>query len=1072
MPFDAAAATGWQAMPAPKQATTRALRITFTRGGEDELAALLDEPTDTGNPLGGGSDVGAMIGGAESWEGRLEGLRILRRRYSAQSAGSTIRVNSGTVAPDGSWDAQRTAPLSTAAPGIYVLQWDAAQDLRGIAIQEVDGEKTLVDVYTGPPGEIDIADSEHWQQVGEYIQERRYYYQPDLFRNPLARYVDGTVDFGETYQTRAVRLRVVQQWSEPGHRPYGVREDRGGTDLQPARCRVYGVLPLRYIGDEPAVDPLMVARLEIRDLATKAIVRELPVRIDGPLRVATDGTIYGRQGDAIVRVDGETGEATAVVTDLEKPREFAIAPSGDLVVWDATTQGTYRYDAAGKRLGVIGTPGGWQAGAWDPSRTAAVRDMAVDKTGQIWVVEGNHDPKRVVLFNPDGSFKREFLGNTNYGGGGSLDRYDRSIVRLRRMQFKVDWETGKSRLADMLFADDVSQRNSFSATDFVATMYQGRKYLVTGVTHPSMSASVIYIYLDEGHTARLVGAMGSGSQFKPLDDPSLTEKLAGKVPGDYDFEFVDHNGDGRVQPEELTLHDMSDVEHGYRNVLYGADRDMGISARYGFRYVPAEVLENGAIVYKRESQQALYDAAAAAGLSDVVYVRKLIGGDWLVKAGGHNAVFTADNQLQWSYPFEHEGVTSLWIAPWKPGVVTHQFVMIGNETPANSELGEIFVINSNAGQWSVWTADGILAAQIFLHKNHPDARTLSFTEHERGMLWENLTMGQEHFSGSFVMTEADGKTYVVAGHNHVSIAEVSGWDRFKRISGELVVTAEDIARQIEWEANAAAREVYERAPVITAKRGTMQSVKESTVASIEVDDPNRQPTFNLAYDDSTLYLFYHVPRLGPLANSGGDDRMLFKSGGGVDFKISTDPDADPERQAPVAGDQRLLITMVGNTPKAVLYVARDSAAAANEKWEVFTVAGGTVTFDRVRLCPEVKVFHAPLIENGSNAVYGYDVTVAVPLSTLGLTLKPGTDLRIDWGILITDSGNELKRRIYWANSLNTGTADAAMEARLRPRLWGHLRVPGAAEGPGRVESLLNAPDEESNGMLEDLLEEL
>ena len=43
--------------------------------------------------------------------------------------------------------------------------------------------------------------------------------------------LDGSVDFGEGVTTRAVRLRVVEQWSTKDHYPSGVRSDRGGSGL-------------------------------------------------------------------------------------------------------------------------------------------------------------------------------------------------------------------------------------------------------------------------------------------------------------------------------------------------------------------------------------------------------------------------------------------------------------------------------------------------------------------------------------------------------------------------------------------------------------------------------------------------------------------------------------------------------------------------------------------------------------------------------------------------------------------------------------------------------------------------
>ena len=60
---------------------------------------------------------------------------------------------------------------------------------------------------------------------------------------------------------RAVRLRVVKQWDTKDHYPTGIRDDLGGQTLDTKRCRIFGVAALRYLGGEPAVNPLVTERV-------------------------------------------------------------------------------------------------------------------------------------------------------------------------------------------------------------------------------------------------------------------------------------------------------------------------------------------------------------------------------------------------------------------------------------------------------------------------------------------------------------------------------------------------------------------------------------------------------------------------------------------------------------------------------------------------------------------------------------------------------------------------------------------------------------------------------------------
>jgi hypothetical protein len=107
-------------------------------------------------------------------------------------------------------------------------------------------------------------------------------------------------------------------------------------------------------------------------------------------------------------------------------------------------------------------------------------------------------------------------------------------------------------------------------------------------------------------------------------------------------------------------------------------------------------------------------------------------------------------------------------------------------------------------------------------------------------------------------------------------------------------------------------------------------------------------------------------------------------------------------------------------------------AAAGEKWSTRTAAGGETAFDRVVRLPRAQA---------AQRVSGDDFSVelAVPLADLGLQPKPGVLYRMDWGVLASGDGNQVKQRLYWANQTATGTSDEAIEARLEPGLWGYLR---------------------------------
>ena len=115
----------------------------------------------------------------------------------------------------------------------------------------------------------------------------------------------------------------------------------------------------------------------------------------------------------------------------------------------------------------------------------------------------------------------------------------------------------------------------------------------------------------------------------------------------------------------------------------------------------------------------------------------------------------------------------------------------------------------------------------------------------------------------------------------------------------------------------------------------------------------------------------------------------------------------------------------------VLYQPVAPGAPAAEKWRAVTKAGGETSFDRVALLGKAVL----KVAGGGN----FTAEASVPLAAIGLQPKTGQLLKMDWGLLTTSDGNQVKRRMYWANDQATGTSDEATEARLEPHLWGYVR---------------------------------
>ncbi|PAW86750.1 MAG: hypothetical protein B9S33_07390 [Pedosphaera sp. Tous-C6FEB] len=1052
--------SAWAVVALPAGTSTRALRMTFTKGGAgaaDDLLADVEEKK--GAPSLDAIESNAKKGkggfaGADDdlWMRRVEGMKLLNRRFENLFPTATVRVSSGKVAPDGTWDAQRTEPLSVADPAIYALEWKQPQSMRGLALKEIDGAVTEVDVFTGPAGApVDIASSTGWEQVGTYHQQLRNYYQPDATHSSYSRYVDGYVDFGREVSTRAVRLRVVKQWDTKAHYPSGVRQDQGGQTLDLKRCRVYGVAPLKYLGGEPAVNSLVTERLEVLDAATGKIVKEVPLPKAGSptggaapgntLAANARGDLFAISAGKLVKVDLAAGQHQVLASDLTNPTALACDTAGNCFVFDAAAdrKNIRVYDRTGKFLRTIGEPGGYQRGPWNQQRMSHISALAVDGRGQVWAVDWNYWPKRVSLWSADGKFLKEFLGPTEYGGGGQLDPGDKRRLFYGPLEFELDWASGKSRLKNLLSLE------GHAVSDSPIRVGQ-HLYLVNtrpGGHGPSQNCGVVFLH--EGDRARLVAAVGIAGYFKPILEPRLVKAFGGKVLMDYLCAWSDLNGDEQVQPEEVQLW----PKPKQARVVF--DSQLGVQmGTVGFR-----------VKTTRPDGVPIYERADLPGLWEGVALRLNDGNFYHFEDGDSKqlcAVQRPDGKVLWTYQTEGAGVQAITRAkPWHPAQIVCQFGFAGHATAHAGDLGEFLVFNSNVGVWDIMTADGLFAGQIFRDLRDPKALPWSGTNNTRGMKMDDITAGQEHFQGYFTRT-ADNKYYAVAGHNHASVVEVAGLDRFKRFAGKLAIGGKELAATQAWERNREARVLYARAPVLDAYRMSAPKLdgklNDWPPASAELD---RDAQFRIGYDDQNLYLAYEINRRGPLKNQGQQWDRLFKTGASVDLQIAADPAANPDRKAPAPGDQRLLLTLMGSQPAAVLYQAVVPGTPPDKAWQVVSPVH-SVTFDRVTKLDTVRL----VVDDDPNR---YTLEAAVPLAVLGLKITPGLRLKLDWGILVSGpDGTEVLRREYWANKATQIIADAPSEAELHPELWGHVRFhpertaaldPTAKKKDKSVEDLLN-----------------
>lgn len=1037
--FGAGGKAPWDVVAAPEGVMTRALLITFSRKG----AELLDEG-DQASQFDGNAlletttklsdqpkdDLGSTLAGG-LFKGRLEGLKILRRRYENAARDAEVRVNSGKVSKDGVWDAGRKKAVSHANPGIYALAWKAPQALRGLALKEMDGRVAEVDVYDGPAGALDIAGSKGWRTVATYKQPLRLYYFPNALENKRARYMDGYIPFENEVTTRAVRIRIVAQYvRQEVHYPHGFREDEGAADWDVRRCGLAGVAALRYLGGESATDPLLCQRVEAIDAGTGEVKQEVYVPNPGVIAFGPEGRLHGVSDRKIVRIDFEKGEHAPIITDLIAPTALAFDAAGRAYVFDnAPARRNIRvYDPAGMLVRTIGKAGGRKVpGPWDAETFVNVTGLGVDRTNQLWVVENNYWPKRVSVWTTEGKFIKEFLGPTAYGSGGMLDPWNKKRFFYGPLEFELNWEKGTSRIKQITSAGEALLAPQ------LPVKIGDRMYLTS---HQGWDAhgAVAVVYQQDGETYRRVAAFGKADDFPPMSRPEALDALHQKTLQGKIFIWADLNGDEQFQPDEVRIEDRPRDYYGVGKFNRRLASIAGTHQYYVRKFLPS-----GVPVFERTHRDGM-DAQFLWEQDNGLFHR--MHSNW--RHEGSDAWMKADGEIVATYPSEpNSGFALPRAKPYTRDQVVCQFKWVGDETAPGGDLGEFLVVNSNVAQWYLWTADGLLAGRIFRDMRDPKAIPWSMKEHERGLELRDVNIGQEHFEGYFTRTFEDDKFYCVAGHNHASLVEVKGLDKFRRWNKPLPVTLAALVKTEQWLKRRQLAVVRRRAPVINcyqlARRPRLdRDARDWDFVSADMGENLR---FSMGLKDEYLYVCYQVEGLGPLKNTGEDWHLLFKTGGAVDLQLGRDPNADPARRAPAAGDMRLLMTFVKGQPVAVLYEPVAAGAKPGEAWTV-TSPVSSEHFDRVRRLTDVRMVRR---ETGR----GYVFEAAVPLKSIGLTPADGMRLKVDWGILRTGpDGYEVLQRIYWANKATGITADSPSEARLSPDLWGYLLLHTAKGGPG------------------------
>ena len=747
---------------------------------------------------------------------------------------------------------------------------------------------------------------------------------------------------------------------------------------------------------------------------------------------------------------------------MEDPRHVAVDADRNFYISDrGKSQQVKVFSSEGKSLRAIGKAGEPTTGAYDPLHMNNPNGLAIDSQRRVWLAEDDFHPKRVSLWTADGNLVRAFYGPGEYGGGGVLDPRDRNRFFYKGQEFLLDWQRGTDKLVRVFFRPSPLFEAHYGPYSPDTPLYpparSGQRYFTSCYTHvPTGGDHVSFIWHDDGQQVRLVAALGNTHAWNVLKtEPFRASWPEGVNPaGDQyqnpaAFSWSDEDGDGLPQPAEVKM---------IKATCFGltTDEDLAIvCARFNDKTVefnPVGYNKHSAPLYKLDAPRVLAEGAQSPTSS---------GGDqaladstgWTIHTNApapfspNGLGGTFRGTPRWSYPSVWPGLHASHEAavPDRPGMVIGTTRLLGGWIKVRGDSVPLFGINANMGNMYLFTADGLFVATLFHDiRLRPNWAMPTAT---RGMDVSNVSLHDENFWPSISQTN-DGQVFVVDGAR-VSLVRVDGLDSIHRLPATaLQVTADDLGRGRDWFSLAEARRQAQQgsntlrivqrgsAPQVDGKlddwpadtdwatidrRGTAANFDSSTRPY------NVRAAVTIARDK--LYAAWNTNEKDLLRNSGETPNALFKTGGCLDLMLGTDGTAKADRNEPVPGDLRLLITMVNQKPRAMLYRAR---LPGTKQPVGFSSPWRTITFDSV-----TDITDDVTVAAGGDGNY----EISVPLVSLDWQPKPGLSYSADLGILRGDGG-QTTQRVYWSNKATAITADVPSEAELTPRLWGRWEVVG------------------------------
>ena len=951
---------------------------------------------------------------------------------------------------DAVWDGLDEAG-KLAAPGNYVV--------RGLVHEPLRGEYVL-SVYT-PPGAVP------W-----VTKDRRGGWLSDHCGASTVEFLDGRLWIGAPF---AEAGDTIIKTDPDGRKEWGLRwldldgarlitsangkiyvGNAGGwrgknyavIEVDPATCRFKRILDLREeakpgkdsgFGDESfsglavSGDQIYLAfrdgnRIDVYDAAAGKKTRELAVPSPRGLILETPDRALVLSGTTLQRCDLRSGTLAPVIRDgLTDPANLTVDNAGNILVADRGANQVLIFSPQGKLARTIGKAGGRKPGLYDPLAFDRPMDVAVDGTGRIWVAEAGLQPKRISVWNADGTLWREFLGPGRYACGGYLDPANRTRFFAEGMEFTLDYERGTSTLKSVI---SPAPENSFFANNEMSADRTLRvKNNLFLISDRHWCRPLFWFGILRGDVLKPVAAVGGYPWLAKQFGKAHPDVPAGKEK-EFTFLWQDENGDGVPQWEECG------VRNGAFESLQWALRIGDDLAFYWIenkdtlvRLAPSAWSKSGEPRYDlRTAQKVLPEDVLRRG-SWLMAVTPLGPDRLLINHKPLECVEPITGKLLWSY--RNDWPSNGHDSPLPVSGQLQHTLNIEGVVDLGGEVGPVFSLNGNKGWRHLLTVDGLYIGPIF--RDTRQAPGLAIPEVAPGQDLAGYSLNDEAFLGSF-QRGSDGEIYLTGGKCHHTLYRIRGLETIRRFKTTFALAPESVRAA---EAYALAREARQRQTRLTAAQASVALAKTpppladrpqnwSAAPALAVQQQDK-PLFEarLQHDRDNLYLNVRVWDASPFVNSGEDPKLLFKTGDSVNLELGAMRESlkDP---APVPGDIRVLIAPYRGKPVVVVYRYKVAGMA---KPVAFRSPAREVLVDQVEVLDSLPVKVQPV--SG-----GYILFAALPKALLGLPAGVTGPRFGDLGVVFSDPAGAVNSYVcFWASPAKGITADVPGEIMLRPQYW-------------------------------------